>query len=300
MKSMKTVSSVLVALLAGNLLAAPDTAKIAFERDGGVWVAKVDGTEPKKIADGQAPEISPGGRKLAFNTQQPVGQPAHRRIAVADLATGKVSAFENVPSQNCLQPRWSPDGSKLLFYLYVENEMRIGLINADGSDFRYVEKPEPKGHGNWGAAWAADGKSFFCEDMEHLFRQGLDGKTIQKWAVEKLVPNGDMSGDTRLGVSPDGKTLLMDIAMNEESDRKDWDGPLPAIWAFDLSTEKVTRLTPKSVYAWDCCWLNANSILFASQAAGEKEPSVYRMSVAGPAKDRTRLAKSARTPSASR
>lgn len=24
--------------------------------------------------------------------------------------------------------------------------------------------------------------------------------------------------------------------MNEESARKDWDGPLPAIWVFDLAT----------------------------------------------------------------
>jgi len=290
----------LVILLGGACLVLADTARIAFERGDSVWVAKVDGSEAKKIADGQSPELSPDGRKLAFNTQQAVGQPAHRRIAVADLASGKITTFENVPSENCLQPRWSPDGARLLFYLYVNSDVRIGLINADGTDFRYVEKPEPKDHGNWGAAWAADGKSFFCEDMEHLFRQGLDGRTIQKWAVEKLVPNGDMSGDTRLGVSADGKTLLMDIAMNEESDRKNWDGPLPAIWAFDLATEKATRLTPRSVYAWDCFWLNSDSILFVSQASGDKDPSIYRMSVTGHGKDLTRLAKNARTPSASR
>lgn len=297
---MKTVVFLVVVLLGGRFLVSAEAAKIAFERGDAVWVANVDGTEGKQIAHGQSPEISPDGRKLAFNTQQPVGLPAHRRIAVADLGTGKVSTFENIPSENCLQPRWSPDGSKLLFYLYVNNEVRIGLINADGSDFRYIEKPEPKDHGNWGAAWAADGKSFFCEDMEHLFRQGLDGKTIQKWAIEKLTPNGGMSGDTRLGVSPDGKTLLVDIGMNEESDRKDWDGPLPAIWAFDLATEKATRLTPKSVYAWDCFWLNADSILFLSQAVGEKDSSIYRMSVAGHGKDLKRLVKNARTPSASR
>jgi TolB protein len=297
---MKALAIILVTLLGGAFLAVADTAKIAFERGDAVWVAKLDGSEPRKVADGQSPELSPDGRKLAFNTQQSVGQPAHRRIAVADLSTDKVTTFENVPSENCLQPRWSPDGWKLLFYLYVNNEVRIGVINADGSDFHYVEKPEPKDHGNWGAAWAADGKSFFCEDMEHLFRQGLDGKTMQKWAVAKLVPNGDMSGDTRLSVSADGKTLLMDIAMNEESDRKDWDGPLPAIWALDLATEKAMRLTPKSVFAWDCSWLNADSILFVSQMAGEKESSIYRMSVTGHGKDAKRLVKNARTPSTSR
>ena len=98
----------------------------------------------------------------------------------------------------------------------------------------------------------------------------------------------------------DGKTLLMDIAMNEESDRKDWDGPLPAIWALDLATEKAKRLTPKSLYAWDCSWLNADSILFVGQMAGEKESSIYRMSVTGHGKDAKRLVKNARTPSTSR
>jgi TolB protein len=293
----------LVLLLFVLLGAAPgvlaDASKLAFERGDAVWIARINGSEAKRIASGAAPELSPDGRKLAFNTQQAAGQPAHRRIAVADLATGKVTTFENVPSENCLQPRWSPDGSKLLFYLYVNNEMRIGLINTDGSGFRYVEKPEPKERGNWGAAWASDGESFFCEDMEHLYRQGLDGRTIKKWTIEKLIPNGDMSGDTRLDLSADGKTLLMDIAMNEESERKGWDGPLPAIWALDLATEKVTRLTPKSLYAWDCQWLDADSILFVSEVAGEKEPSVYRMSAAGQGKDRKRLARNARMPSAS-
>ncbi len=293
---MKALVLFLFVLLGGapGVLAAT---KIAFERGDAVWVARVDGTEAKKIASGAAPELSPDGRKLAFNTQQAVGQPAHRRIAVADLATGKVTTFENIPSENCLQPRWSPDGSKLLFYLYVNDEVRIGLINADGSGFRYLEKPKERG--NWGAAWASDGASFFCEDMEQLYLQGLDGKTIKKWTIAKLIPNGDMSGDTRLDVSPDGKILLMDIAMNEESKRKDWDGPLPAIWALDLATEKATRLTPKSLYAWDCQWLDADSILFVNQDAGEKTQSIYRMSAAGHGKDRKRLVKDARTPSAS-
>jgi hypothetical protein len=54
-----------------------------------------------------------------------------------------------------------------------------------------------------------------------------------------------MSGDGRIDVSPDGKRLLLSIDMGEESGRKDWDGPLPALWAFDLQAQKATRLTPK-------------------------------------------------------
>jgi TolB protein len=106
---MRAFFLVFVALLGGAFLAVADGPKIAFERGDAVWVAKLDGSEPRKVADGQSPELSPDGRRLAFNTQQAVGQPAHRRIALADLSTGKVTTFENVPSENCLQPSWSPD-----------------------------------------------------------------------------------------------------------------------------------------------------------------------------------------------
>jgi TolB protein len=58
-----------------------------------------------------------------------------------------------------------------------------------------------------------------------------------------------MSGDGRIDVSPDGKRLLLSIDMGEESGRKDWDGPLPALWSFDLQSQKATRLTPKKLSA---------------------------------------------------
>src|SRR5215471_4306555 len=114
--------------------------KLAFERNDAVWIANIDGTDAKKIAAGICPALSPDGTKLAFNTQQEIGQPAHRKIAVADLGTGSVTVFNDLPSDNCLQPVWSPDGTKLLFYLYVNSEMQIGLVNADGTGFRFVQK----------------------------------------------------------------------------------------------------------------------------------------------------------------
>jgi hypothetical protein len=56
-----------------------------------------------------------------------------------------------------------------------------------------------------------------------------------------------MSGDGRIDVSPDGKRLLLSIDMGEESGRKNWDGPLPALWAFDVQSQKATRLTAEEI-----------------------------------------------------
>jgi len=80
-----------------------------------------------------------------------------------------------------MSPRWSPDGQRLLLDYYVNNERRIGLINADGTGFHSLQESEPKHKNYWAASWAADGQSLFAEDMENLYRLDLDGKPLKKW-----------------------------------------------------------------------------------------------------------------------
>jgi TolB protein len=145
--------------------------------------------------------------------------------------------------------------------------------------------------------WARDGKSVFCEDMSNIYQIGLDGKVRAQWKINKIVPEGDMSGDGRIDVSPDGKRLLLSIDMGEESGRTDWDGPLPALWAFDLQSKKATRLTQQKLFGWDGVWLDNDNVLFLSREAGEKEDSIYRVSTDG--KNLKRLIKNARFPTVS-
>ena len=85
--------------------------------------------------------------------------------------------------------------------------------------------------------------------------------------------------------------------MGEESGRTDWDGPLPALWSFDIQSKKATRLTPQKLFGWDGVWLDNDNILFLSRDAGEKENLIYRMSVDG--KDLKLLIKNARFPTVS-
>jgi TolB protein len=117
------------------------------------------------------------------------------------------------------------------------------------------------------------------------------------WKIDVVVPNGGMSGDGRISVSPDGKHLLLSIDMGEESYRKDWDGPLPALWIFDIDTAKAVRITPKSLFGWDGCWIDNDNVLFLSQAAGEKTAAIYRMSINR--QNKRRLIKNARMPTVS-
>ena len=61
---------------------------IAFEREQAVWIANLDGTSEKKIAEGIFPAISPDGTRVAFNTREKTSDTTYaRHIAIVDVAT---------------------------------------------------------------------------------------------------------------------------------------------------------------------------------------------------------------------
>ena len=100
-----------VALAGFSTTAFPADRPIAFERNNAVYVANLDGTNEKKIADGIFPAISPDGTRVAFNTVEKTSDTTYARyLAVADVATGKVIVFKDVPSENSYYPSWTADG----------------------------------------------------------------------------------------------------------------------------------------------------------------------------------------------
>ena len=282
----------LLLLFSGAAFAIAAERRIAFERDDAVWIADLDGGRAKRIAAGIFPAVSPDGKRMAFTTVEKSGATYTRHIAVVDLvrqsdglvpwrAGGKPNVFKDVPSENAYYPSWSPDGKRILFTLRNKDVWDVGVINADGKDFRVVKKGAPNQVTLYSPCWARDGQSIFCQDMTYIYRLKLDGAVLDQWNIEKTIPNGDMSGDGRIDVSPDGSLLLLSIDMAEENNRKDWDGPPPALWTFEIATQKAVRVTRHNLFAWDGCWINDKNVLFLSQTGGEKTASIHRMSIKG-------------------
>jgi len=271
---------------------------IAFERNQAVWIANLDGTGEKKIAEGIFPTISPDGTRVAFNTVEKTSDTTYaRQIAVADIATGKIDIFKDIPGDNSYYPSWTADGKQILFTTRPHEVWDLAVVNADGTNFHVLKPGVPNEVTRYSPIWAHDGQSVFCEDMTNIYQVGLDGSVRDQWKIGNIAANGDISGDGRIDISPDGKRLLLSIDMGEESGRKNWDGPLPALWSFDLQSQKAMRLTPKKLFGWDGVWLDNDNILFLSRGAGEKEDSIYRMSTDG--KNVKRLISNARFPSVS-
>jgi TolB protein len=273
--------------------------KIAYERGENIFVADVDGAHSKKIAQGALPQIAPDGTRVAFNTEgDGKNRPGpERHIAIADVATGKVTVLPNIPSDNCFGPVWSPDGKRLAFMIMADKRWQLGLVNTDGSGFGFLKNPELNSDGLGGPEWAGDGKSIFCHDLDKIYQIDLDGNVLKKWELAKILTDASMNSGDRLSVSPDGKALLMDVDCGSEHERKNWDGPQPAIEKFDLSADKAARVTGKDDYVWEPFWLSASEFLCIIQKENENQPSIYRMSLDG--KSPKLLVKHARTPSAS-
>lgn len=295
---MRKTIAVVVALAGFSDTAFPGDQHIAFERNNAVYVANLDGTNEKKIADGIFPAISPDGTRVAFNTVEKTSETTYtRHMAVADVATGKVNLFKDVPSENSYYPSWTADGKQILFTTRPREVWDLVAISSDGTNFHVLKAGAQNDVSCYSPVWAHDGQSVFCQDMTNISQIGLDGAVRAQWNIEKIIPKGDMSGDGRIDVSPDGKRLLLSIDMGEESGRKDWDGPLPALWAFDLLSQKATRLTPGKLFGWDGVWIDNDNLLFLSREPGEKDDSIYQMSADG--RNLKRLIRNGRFPSVS-
>jgi Tol biopolymer transport system component len=171
----------------------------------------------------------------------------------------------------------------------------IGFLR--GSGFRFVKNAGLKSEAFGAPEWARDGKSIFCHDLDNIYQIDLDGNILNKWELSKILTDASMNGGDRLSVSPDGKTLLMDVDCGSEHERKNWDGPQPAIERFDIVGDKAVRVMGKDDFVWQPFWLSNEEFLCIMQKENENEPSIYRMSLDG--KKVKLLVKHARTPSAS-
>ncbi len=306
-RRLRTALATLVAgLLAAAAAAAPTAPPatptprprvLAFEREGAVWVAALDGSGAIKIADGVDAAISPDGRSVAYTRDTSGPKGVRRHIAIADVATRASRVLASIPSNNSFGPVWAPDGKSLLVYVLADKVWNLGLVRADDSAFRFVVLGGAKVFPCWAAAWAPDGGSIFCQDLATLARVSLEGKPLWKAPVAKLFPGGELNSGSGISPAPDGKSLLVEVDMDEPVFVSTWDGPPPAVFLVDIASATARRITEKALLAWQPEWLDAYALLCTVQRKGDREPSVARIPLAGGAP--VLLVKGARRPTVS-
>ena len=139
----------------------PDASAILYTRGGSanpalnpngvsedIWLAALDGSAPRKIAQGSGAAVSPGGDRVAFTLG---GQ-----IWVAPV-DGKTSALPAFHARGvCGNPTWSPDGERIAFTTDRGDHGFIGVFHFASATLRYLD---PATSDDAEPAWAPDGRN---------------------------------------------------------------------------------------------------------------------------------------------
>ncbi|HEV8057368.1 MAG TPA: hypothetical protein VGQ01_02600, partial [Actinomycetota bacterium] len=160
---------------------APLSGAIAYDLQGQIHVAGLDGSNPVAIEDVVTvddecsgtvytifPSWSPNGRYLAFNRQ--CVDPALIEVVIADLQGNVVESFRVAQAYPQEAIAWSPDSTRVAVwdeFHWREGTYTIGVHGIDGSRETFAMPPgyapSPQ---NGGPIWAPDGASLIVSELE--------------------------------------------------------------------------------------------------------------------------------------
>src|SRR5215211_5666781 len=179
-----------------------ETGKIAFHRNGEIYVMNADGSEQTNISNNTAfdgyPHWSPDGKKIAFMTSR---DGINYEIYVMNADGTSQTRLTNNADLDA-EPIWSPDGTKIAFRSDRYNHnYQIYVMNADGSEQTNISNNTAA---DIHPDWSPDGtKIAFASDRAgsyQIYVMNADGSS-----QTRLTNNADI--DEQPSWSPDGTEI---------------------------------------------------------------------------------------------
>ena len=189
----------------GNPAWSPDGAYLLYTKsfnDSEIWISRPDGTDPRKVADGNMPAWSPDGRQILYIASR--GQNGKTTIAIINTAGGD-PVWEKTLQASVRDFAWSPDGSKFVF------STADGLFSLDRNGTNPIQLTHDL-TGISNIAWSPDSQhiALFAhasrQASPNLYTIQADGSGLAN------LTNSNLGGQFGFSWSPDGSWLVYDSA----------------------------------------------------------------------------------------
>ncbi len=200
----------------------------------------------------------------------PAGLIAFETPAGIHLINADGTGLRRLPGTKPLDqnPRWSPDGARIVFWTNAESSGEIYVVDADGSNRRRLTKDNPGyAPSDQYPTWSPDGRLIAFESRRsgewHIYVMAPDGT-----AAKRLTP--DDRGGYNAQWSPDGKR----IAYTAEDY---W----TAIGIVDLAGRTRALKTLTIGEDWAPSWSPDGSKIAFTSTAQHKKPEIYVVDTEG-------------------
>ena len=158
----------------------PDSKKVAYVirigEFGGTWMMNFDGTDKRRKILGDYPDWRRDPLLIVY-----VGPGAEIWVADTNGVNAKRLTFLNSITK---YPKWSPDGSRIVFGSMKESPPQIFVMSADGSNLKQLTT-----EGADCPAWSPDGKHIVYTDVRkkygRLFVMNADGSNKRQLTFEE-------------------------------------------------------------------------------------------------------------------
>lgn len=225
----------------GETVSIPAVAQLYYEVDGMLYVANLDGSDPKKIFTGNDPAPFSNAEKVAYTFYTPQGG---RQIAMYDRTTKTNKLLNIIVGDNNYGPAVSPNQKLLAFHHFSGKNWAIAVVDTAGTELTILTEPT----GNYSPAWNSASDVVYYHNMDTLFSYSMAAK--DRTPLLKLdtlfAMKASASSAMRIATAQNDRFILFDA----DTDPKDsYPHPWAAIYKFDTQSKTIVQISPDSVFA---------------------------------------------------
>jgi Tol biopolymer transport system component len=255
--------------------------KIAFVRDGDIWVMDADGLNQTNLTntpeiDESQPEWSADGTKLVFTLHTNPAAFGDIYSMDVDPATDDAANLTNTPGFDEYQPSWAPSGTRLVFVREVAGEVfseqpDIFVMDADGGNATNITQRDER---ELYPAWSPDGTRIAFAGVRE---GGWEILTMDPTGQDEQIVTGD--GVDGIDAAPEWSPDSSKIAFMKQSQAQGCCEPWE-IWAVNRDGTGDTNLTNHPSDDMGPSWSpDGSQITFSStrDADAPGEADIYAM-----------------------